>query len=550
LRNNTYQLCDENGEDAHKGRDFGEDMLEPFYGKAFEQRMLRYSQNITQLSLYNYSQYMLTPHTGVASRSGESASEGLHQLPLPPTQSPQPHLTTQSALDETEEGLESEETTQSKLKDPKDPATSPLEDETRSRAESFLTRFVESKRHPNLTEVIRDRIWPFYSGWIHGPLGPCTRTAEFERNDDGDITSVTIYLTSTRLPSDSVQEIIERYTLSLVPEAFRSEKQVIVEFGEGNSTSAATLLQECQVNDEVTDLKMGDGIKSCFIKKDGENRYISTGSSGPWFRTSNGTVFLYTNEHVVRLGIENGTKTIAAHPHNTLLGDVVLTSGDGWSIKDDATMESNNPEAPATSSFLADWAIIRLWNPLLNFFIEMPNEYGKIRRSCNHANDITHVPTAGTAAGAGAASRKPWIAAYGCRIQSDGLPTVFSPGRWGKNTKELSCWSLSRLKEAPYTNEQWLCHGLGVEGDSGAGVVDCKTQHVCALVIGSTEHKTGSGIKHRTTHIIDMKDVKKDTEKAIQFAIQSGRATSAGLPADFGSAEIVRCNCEGVERIH
>jgi hypothetical protein len=350
-----------------------------------------------------------------------------------------------------------------------------------------------------------------------------------------------------------VQEIIERYTLSLVPEAFRSEKQVIVEFGEGNSTPSTTLVQECQGNDEVTDLKMGDGIKSCFIKQDGADRYMSTGSSGPWFRTSNGAVFLYTNEHVVRLGIENSIKTVAAHPYNTLLGEVVLTSGDGWSIKDDATMESDNPEAPATSSFLADWAIIRLWNPLVNFFIEMPNEYVKTGRPCNHVNDITHIPSVGTAAGVGAVSRKPWIAAYRCRIQSDGLPTVFSPGRWGKNTKELSCWSLSRLKEATYTNEEWLRHGLGVNGDSGAGVVDCKTQHVCALVIGSTEHKTGSGITHRTTHIIDMKDVKKDTEKAIQSAmqsaIQSRRATPAGLPVDFDSADIIRCNCVGLERI-
>jgi hypothetical protein len=88
-----------------------------------------------------------------------------------------------------------------------------------------------------------------------------------------------------------------------------------------------------------------------------------------------------------------------------------------------------------------------------------------------------------------------------------------------------------------------LRHGLGVNGDSGAGVVDYKTQHVCALVISSTEHKTGSGVTHRTTHIIDIKDVKKGTGKAIQSAIQSGGATLTGLLVDFDSSGIIRCAC-------
>jgi len=95
--------------------------------------------------------------------------------------------------------------------------------EAQSRAEYFLAQFT-NLNHPSLVEVVRDRIWPFYSEWLHKPLGPCSRTAEFDENDDGDITLVTIYIVCEQLPSTLLQQTIKKYTQYLVPDRFKRDE--------------------------------------------------------------------------------------------------------------------------------------------------------------------------------------------------------------------------------------------------------------------------------------------------------------------------------------
>src|SRR5271170_5500228 len=183
---------------------------------------------------------------------------------------------------------------------------------------------------------------------------------------------------------------------------------------------------------------MGDGIMSA-ICKDGR---VEVGSSGPWLRISD-TVFLYTNEHVVRSGKNQGVNHVITHPNREYLGEVILSSAN----EADTTMASANPNARRGKySFLADWAVIKLKNALKDP-IKMPGAKGMEQRLCRHVTDIIHVPTKGIAAVIGAASRGPssgpQIGAYLCRIMGEGLPTQLSPGCWGDNQKELHCWSLS-----------------------------------------------------------------------------------------------------------
>lgn len=127
----------------------------------------------------------------------------------------------------------------SRAQDDTDRPTPDWNNMAKSRVATLLdeTRYPEDGNGPTLPEVIRDRIWPFYSNWLHGPLGPCTRAFKFERSADGDITSVTIYIISKQLPDNTLQEINKEHTLALVPKQFKSNSQVVSEFGEGTSTS-------------------------------------------------------------------------------------------------------------------------------------------------------------------------------------------------------------------------------------------------------------------------------------------------------------------------
>ena len=63
---------------------------------------------------------------------------------------------------------------------------------------------------------------------------------------------------------------------------------------------------------------------------------------------------------------------------------------------------------------------------------------------------------------------------------------------------------------------EWYEHGIGIKGDSGAGVVDCETSSLCGLVVGETKALLTNGDGYRKALIIDMKDVKNDTVKAAE----------------------------------
>ena len=86
------------------------------------------------------------------------------------------------------------------MDDPDCKVVSDWETVAQSRAIRFLDQATNLSNSPSLNEVVRDRIWPFYANWLHELLGPCTREAEFDWSDEGDATSVTIYITCESLP--------------------------------------------------------------------------------------------------------------------------------------------------------------------------------------------------------------------------------------------------------------------------------------------------------------------------------------------------------------
>jgi hypothetical protein len=270
---------------------------------------------------------------------------------------------------------------------------------------------------------------------------------------------------------------------------------------------------------------MGVGIISPIRK----NGHVELGSSGPWVRISDTDVVLYTAEHVVRPGKSQGVNHVITCPERAYLGEVTLSS----TQEADTTMESTNPKVQSgKDSFLADWAVIKLRNTP-HEPITMP---GTRRKLCHHVNDIVNVPDKGTAVVVGAASRKhqsePWKGTYRCPIINDGLPTTLSPGSWGNNTNDLHCWSLSCPRGMD--KEKWFNHGIGIKGDSGAGVVDWETGSLCGLVIGETKGWLTSGHNYRKAIIIDMLDVMKDTVKT---------AIAVNANPDFSTAEVIGCDC-------
>ena len=364
-----------------------------------------------------------------------------------------------------------------------------------ARANAILDESSNPQHPLSISEVIRDRVWPFYSNWLHKLLGPCTRTAEFDRDEDGEIISVTIYITCKRLPKPTLQKIIQESTLYLVSPEFSTD-QVIVDIDEGTSspsTPSSTEVERISVISGPIDLKMGDGITSSVRRKYDQKGEL--GSSGPWLRTSSSNVFLYTNEHVVRSGMEICEKTVVTHPGRRAIGDVVLTSAKDLvnSTADRRnrvypTMECYNEEVHESvrsgNNWLADWAIVKFQQAPTKPIEMMVAGDGKL---CHHVNHIIHVPLEGHARAIGAGScYRPWHAMYTAQLDGCGIPTQLSPGMWDNNSIELACWSLSRYKKASYSNLEWYDHGIGISGDSGAGVVDSASGSLCGLVIGET----------------------------------------------------------------
>jgi hypothetical protein len=149
---------------------------------------------------------------------------------------------------------------------------------------------------------------------------------------------------------------------------------------------------------------------------------------------------LYTNEHVVRLGMEHCQNLVMTYPGYLSVGEVVLTSRRDGQNEDDATMECHsqevNEDVRKQHSFIADWAIAK-FEQAPTGPIEIP---GKL---CSHVNDLIHIPLKGTVIVTGAGRRQrpgePCTAVYTTEIEGNGLPTVFTPGMWYNNKIEPAC---------------------------------------------------------------------------------------------------------------
>jgi len=117
------------------------------------------------------------------------------------------------------------------MDDPDCKVVSDWETVAQSRAIRFLDQATNLSNSPSLNEVVRDRIWPFYANWLHELLGPCTREAEFDWSDEGDATSVTIYITCESLPHPRLQQIIKNCTYSLISDEYKGNDQVVIRVG-------------------------------------------------------------------------------------------------------------------------------------------------------------------------------------------------------------------------------------------------------------------------------------------------------------------------------
>jgi hypothetical protein len=169
---------------------------------------------------------------------------------------------------------------------------------------------------------------------------------------------------------------------------------------------------------------------------------------------------LYTNEHVVRPGIKQGENVTGCEKR--YIGKVIFTPARAGQRENNATVLSTNSHAKQGVANLTDWALTELeYHPGL---IEMPDKENKIRNRCNHVNGITHVPTQGCGAMAGAVSKRaheqPWRSNF-CDypFSNEGVFYRFSKNRQYGNQKELQCWTLNRPKGV---NElEWYNSGLG-----------------------------------------------------------------------------------------
>jgi len=406
----------------------------------------------------------------------------------------------------------------------------------------------------SLPDIIRDCIWPFYSNRLDKLLGPVDRLAEFERDDSGEVTSVTIYLLCTSQPSDAQRKTVEKHTLSLLPKCYQEQNRVNIEFAETEAMTSMACVYYEQDPSPALPLKMGDGIMS---PGDIEPDTFETGSAGPWLTAPDGRTYLYTNEHVVRPGIKQDKRAVATQDKQNYIGTVIFTSADGVEKENNATMRSTNPNSIKGVANLTDWALIKLNYPA--GLITMPG--AENNRSCNHINGISHVPTSGYGSAIGAASGladgQPWKTPFA----NEGVPYTIGKGRWYGNEEDLQCWTLGCPRGVD--KMEWYHRGLGINGDSGTGVVDCETGNVCALVLGQVKSVV-PGLFRRVL-VIDMVDVRDDTARKINEARRSGMekipdATmddvessdthvdedehqARRIPVDFEWAQIPKCGC-------
>jgi hypothetical protein len=415
-----------------------------------------------------------------------------------------------------------------------------------------------------LSDIIRDCIWPFYSDFLDKLVGPVDRLAEFDRDDKDEVTSVTIYLLCTAVPTDAYCKIVERYTRALLPKSYQQQGLVNIQFVETEAMASMGWFNEngkrvwkrrvsWKENAAAAPLKMGDALMSP-VEIDPDT--FETGSAGPLLTTPNGQTFLYTNEHVVRPGLKQGERVVVTKDEKTYIGNVVFTSADRGEKENNATMRSTNSHAWTGVANLTDWALIKLQSSAGP--VVMPDA-GHKARTCDHVNGISHVPISGYGTAIGAASRRadgqPWKAPFA----NEGVPYTIGKGRWYGNEQELQCWTLACPQGVD--KMEWYHRGLGINGDSGTGVVDCETGKVCALVLGQV--KSAVSRLFRRALVIDMLDVKNDTTRTIaetcnakmEEIVEPGLGANVGsasayletqlgnVPVDFEGAHIPMCSC-------
>lgn len=249
-------------------------------------------------------------------------------------------------------------------------------------------------------------------------------------------------------------------------------------------------------------------------------------------------MYLYTNEHVIREGFEAGHEDVFSHPDEFPLGRVVLTSGHGLDNKDDAAMTTYGGASLENLEFMTDWAIIKMGpNKPDHFNSSIPE--ARRGTNCRHIQGVSHVPKLGrvkaVARGAGDRSECPLFVQHPAIVgefNSGPIPTRITAGLLGL-TKDRTCWQLAASEGEGYNSEQWNRWGLGIGGDSGAGVVDCATGQVCGLIFGRQMTGTAQHVL-----ILDMKDVLEDTKaKARAY-----RHLRREFP-DFDTAELTPCKC-------
>ncbi|KAI0861801.1 hypothetical protein F4860DRAFT_159393 [Xylaria cubensis] len=131
--------------------------------------------------------------------------------------------------------------------EPEENVVPPWVEEARTRVANLL-KAADAEPPSTLVEVVRDRIWPFYSNWLHKAIGPCARTAEFDRNDDDSIASVSIFITCKNLPDSRMQVIIKDCTMELVPKKFNDH--VVINIGEGTATPSISIMDMLTTSSE------------------------------------------------------------------------------------------------------------------------------------------------------------------------------------------------------------------------------------------------------------------------------------------------------------
>lgn len=91
--------------------------------------------------------------------------------------------------------------------------------------------------HQDLSLLIRDRVWPFYSGWLHLLLGPCTWLLESKRHEHDNVTTATIFIVCSTAPHEALCELIKSVTRECLLNLDDAHERTKIVIGQGSSSS-------------------------------------------------------------------------------------------------------------------------------------------------------------------------------------------------------------------------------------------------------------------------------------------------------------------------